>query len=212
MVLAAELEQCSSDKDRIAVLEKFVVEARKREEHTVQRGKAGQATPRAVLMARADRLQAEITLENARARAGGETAVEGHAQVALAEKQVAVKRAASKVAEAQRKRVLARATSLRAQVTEAQAAEAFAAKHLKRVEELERQKAVAAEVVEERRAQWEAARARSTAAQGQIVELEAQMILEQARAELAQLEVEEAELRLKCLQAHPEEKRGTAEH
>src|SRR5262245_2409386 len=102
-VLQAELEQCDSDKDRVAVLEKFAAEARKREEHAGQVSKTGQAPIRTALKAKADRLQAEIALEQAKANAAGQTRPGRNDQVGLAEKQVAIKRAALKVAEAQKK-------------------------------------------------------------------------------------------------------------
>jgi hypothetical protein len=211
MVLAAELEQCDSDKDRVAVLEKVVAEAKKLEDRVAQLHKAGQAPFGATLKAKADRLQAEIALERARTKEVGGAALETDAQVALAEKHVAIKQAASKVAEAQRKVVLAQATSVRAQVAEAQAAEALAAKQFKRLQELERHKAVAAEQVEESQARWEAAKARRLAAEGKVLELEAQALLEQARAELARRELEEAELRLKQLKDSHERKPGATE-
>lgn len=207
MVLQAELEQCNSDKDRIAVLEKWVAEAKKMEEHAGQLSKTGQVPIATALKAKADRLQAEIALEQAKAKAGGQTGIELNDQVALAEKQVAIKRAAVKVAEAQKKMAVAKIASLRAQVVEAQASESFAEKQVKRFEELVNQQAVTSALVDERRTQWAAAKARRTAAEGKVVESEAQVLLEEARAELAQLEVGEAELRLKQLKVSLEKKR-----
>jgi hypothetical protein len=199
MVLQAELEQCDSDKDRITVLEKVVAEAKKMEEHAGQLSKTGQAPTRTALRAKADRLQAEIKLEQATTKVGGRTGLELNDQVALAEKQVAIKRAAVKVADAQKKIAVAKLATLRAQVAEAQASESFAEKQVKRFEELVNQQAVTTQLIDERRTQWDAAKARRTAAEGKVAEGEAQVLLEKARVDLAQLEVGEAELRLKQL-------------
>jgi hypothetical protein len=220
MVLQAELEQCDTDQERIAVLEKLVAEAKALEERATQIAKTGQGTFRTVLKARADRLQAEITLERVKTRAanpgakqppaplpGDPIATDVRGQIALAEKQVAIKRAAVKVAEAQKKIVAARVASLRAEVAEALASESFSEKQVQRLEELVRQKAVSAEIVDERRAQWDAAKARRLATEGKVVEAEAQVLLEDAHIELAQLEAEEAVLRLRLLTAGAEKKR-----
>jgi hypothetical protein len=207
MMLQAELDQCDSDKYRIAVIEKFVTEAKMMEEHAGQLSKAGRAPPRTALKAKADRLQAEIALEQAKTKDGGQTGLELSDQVALAEKQVAIKRAVVKVVEAQKKIAGAKFASLRAQVAEALASEAFAEKQVNRFEDLVKQQAVPTALVDERRTQWDAAKARRTAAENKVVESEAQVLLEEARVELAQLEVGEAELRLKQLKASLERKR-----
>jgi biotin carboxyl carrier protein len=68
-LLHAELELCESDRERITVLEKMVNQAKTYEEHAVQRYKAGAVTQSDVLMARAGRLEAEIALERAKAKA-----------------------------------------------------------------------------------------------------------------------------------------------
>src|SRR5947208_756720 len=60
MVLEAELDQCTTDKERLAVLEQVVAEARKWEDLVAQTIKAGQVPARTGLKARADRLAAEI--------------------------------------------------------------------------------------------------------------------------------------------------------
>src|SRR5262249_10106033 len=86
MVFAAELELCTTDKERIAVIEKAVAEAKKWEDIVAQVVKAGQVPATAGLKAKADRLQVEIALEGLRARAGAQAAPPGSAQVALAEK------------------------------------------------------------------------------------------------------------------------------
>jgi hypothetical protein len=207
MLLEAELEQCDSDKARIAVLEKFVVEAKKLEEQTGQLSKTGQAPTRTALKAKADRLQIEIALEQAKAKAAGRTSFDLRDHVALAENQLAIKRAAVKVAEAQKKMAIAKLTSARALVAKAQAAESLAEKQLKRFEELVKLNAVTADLADERRAHWEAAKARRTTADGKVLEAEAHVALEQARVEMARLEVEDAELRLKQLKVRLDPKR-----
>ena len=69
-LLAAELELCESDKERIAVHARAVDLAKGYEKATVELYKAGQATHSAVLAATANRLEAEIAYERAKARAG----------------------------------------------------------------------------------------------------------------------------------------------
>jgi hypothetical protein len=207
MVLQAELERCDSDKGRVAVLEKFVAEARKLEEHAGRLSKTGMAPTRTALKAKADRLQAEIALERVKAKAGGRTGLERNDQVDLAANQVAIKRAAVKVAEAQKKIKVAKLASLRAQVAEAQASESYAEKQVKRLEVLLQSKAVTTGLVDEHRTRWEAAKARRKAVEGKVVEVEAEVLLEGARVELAQLEVKEAELRLKQLKVSSGKKR-----
>jgi hypothetical protein len=68
-LLGAELERCDTDKEWVTVLEKFVGEAKKHEEYAAHLSRTGQAPARIALQAKADRLQAEIFLERARARA-----------------------------------------------------------------------------------------------------------------------------------------------
>jgi hypothetical protein len=218
MVLQAELEQCASDKERVAVLQKFVAQAKQLEDHAAQLSKTGQAPTRTALKAKAERLQAEISLQRAAANAAGQAAAPKgpvgtmplpagptagglRDQVALAEHQVAIKRAAVKVAEAQKAAALATLVALKAQVAEGQAAEALAAKQVERFESLVKTNSVEQGLVDERRAQWEAAKARRAEAEGKVGACEAQVRLEQARVELARAEVEGAELRLKQLNA-----------
>ncbi|MBI3821310.1 MAG: hypothetical protein HY289_01375 [Planctomycetes bacterium] len=62
-MLRAELESSDSDKDRIAVLEKIVAQAKGNEQSALQRYKAGAVTQSDALMAAAARLEAEIALE-----------------------------------------------------------------------------------------------------------------------------------------------------
>src|SRR5262249_35800520 len=59
MLLEAELDMCASDKERVAVLEKLVVQARKHEDEAKARFKAGLDVADVPLMAKADRLQVE---------------------------------------------------------------------------------------------------------------------------------------------------------
>ena len=199
LLLQAQLQQSDSTKDRIAVLEKFVAEAKKLEEQAEKLFKAGVASSRAALKARADRLQAELDLQREKAKGTRTTSAELPDKVALAEKEVAIKQAGLKVAEAQKKIALARLASVKAQLAESLAAESLAEKQIKRFEDLAKQQAIGAELVDERRTQWDAAKARRTAAEGKVVEFEAAVLLEQARVDLARLEAEEAELRLKQL-------------
>jgi hypothetical protein len=67
-LLHAELELCSSDKERIAVLEKIVAEAKGYETNAVERYKSGAAPSSDALMATASRLEAEIALERAKSK------------------------------------------------------------------------------------------------------------------------------------------------
>jgi hypothetical protein len=67
-VLNAELDLCETDKERAAVLEKMLAEARNYERIVEEVRNAARASYADVLKARADRLQVEITLERARAR------------------------------------------------------------------------------------------------------------------------------------------------
>ncbi len=69
MTLDAELEVCTTDKERVAVLEKFLPEAKRHEQTAETFFKSGQGTMTTALKARADRLRVEIDLERARARA-----------------------------------------------------------------------------------------------------------------------------------------------
>jgi hypothetical protein len=224
LVLQAELEQCASDKERVAVLQKFVAQAKQLEDHAGQLSKTGQAPTRTALKAKADRLQAEIALRRATANAAGPAAAPNvpagtvplpagptaaglRDQVALAEHQVVIKRATVKVAEAQKAVAVATLVALKAQVAEGQAAEAFAAKQVQRLEDLVKQGTVEQRLVEERRAQWEAAKARRAEAEGKVGACEAQVRLEQARVELARWEMESAELQLKQLHVRLESNR-----
>lgn len=201
MLLDAELALCQTNQDRVAVLEKFIVEAKNLEKITDRASKTGQGRASAALMAKADRLQAEIALERAQSKAIGSTGVDSKNQIALAEKQVDVKRAAVKVAEAQKLKAVAELASIKSQLVESQAAESLAEKQLVRFEELARLKSVEESLVEEGRLKLNAAKARRATVEGKIAESETQVLLEQARVERAQLEAEESGLRLKQLKS-----------
>jgi hypothetical protein len=69
-LLQARLDVCESDKERIALLEEAVGLARNYEKNAVQRYKAGVAPQSDVLTATAARLESEIALERAKAKAG----------------------------------------------------------------------------------------------------------------------------------------------
>jgi hypothetical protein len=206
-LLEAELEQCGSEKERVAILEKFVAAAKDLEKHAAALHKAGVTSPRTVLEAKADRLQVEIALERARGRVSAPADSELADRVALLEKRVAIQRVELKMAESQKRIVVARLATLRAQVAEARAAESVTARDLKRFEELVKSNVVTADLLDQRRAQWEAARARQTMTEGKVAEGEGEVLLEQTRVELAQLKREEAELRLKQAKAKLEPKR-----
>jgi hypothetical protein len=197
MLHQAELELCDSDRDRIAVLEKIVAETKKAEQFAEELVKKKVGAPRTALKARADRLQAEIALEKARGGGAGQTRIERNDQTTPVDSHVAVKRAAVKVAEAQKKIALVKLTSVKAELVEAQAAEAAAEKQVKRIEDVARTGGVATARVEETRVQLEAARARRVTLDGKVAEYEAHVILEEARVEIAKLEVVEAEERAK---------------
>jgi multidrug resistance efflux pump len=207
MLLEAELEQCGSEKERIAVLEKFVAQAKDQEKHAAALNKAGVTPARTVLEAKADRLQVEIALERARARVSAPADLDLPERVALLEKRVAIKGVELKLAQGQVKIAAARLTSVRAQAAEARAMESASAKDLKRFEELVKDGAVTMAILEQRRAQWEAAKAHQTMTEGKVAEGEGEVLLEQTRVELARMKLEEAELRLKQQKARLELKR-----
>src|SRR5262249_40181514 len=64
----AELDLCDTDRERVAVLEKMLAEARDYEKSVETDRQAARATRSAALKATADRLEVEIALERARAR------------------------------------------------------------------------------------------------------------------------------------------------
>jgi len=69
MLADAELDLCDSDKDKIAVLERFVATTKETEKRAAQLVRSGQALTSTELKARMERLQAEIALERAKATA-----------------------------------------------------------------------------------------------------------------------------------------------
>jgi hypothetical protein len=73
LLLKAELELCESDKERVAVHEKAVALAKDNEKIVAQLYKSGQAAQASVLAARADRLDAEIAWERAKARVAAQS-------------------------------------------------------------------------------------------------------------------------------------------
>jgi multidrug resistance efflux pump len=208
MLLEAELEGCGTEKQRIAVLEKVVAQAKDLEKHAAALYKAGVIPMRTVLEAKADRLQVEIALERAKGRVSAPADLELSEQVALLEKRVAIRRVELKLAESQKKIAAARLTSVRAQVAEARATESAAAKEFDRFQGLVKDHVVTMGILDQRRAQWEAAKAHRMMAEGKVAEGEGEVLLEQTRVELAQLKLEEAELRLKQVKARLEPKRS----
>jgi hypothetical protein len=206
ILLEAELDVCDSDKERIAILDKFLAAARENERIATNLNKAGQGRESTALKAKTDRLQVEIALERTKVKAAvkpaaGNAAQDLHDDVALAEKQVAIKRAAVKVFEAQEKVATDKLATMKSLVVEAQSFESYHEKQVKRLEELAKVNSVEERIVDERRAQWEAVKARRATAERNVSEWEGQVAVEQARVELARLEFEAADLRLKQLKA-----------
>jgi membrane fusion protein (multidrug efflux system) len=119
--------------------------------------------------------------------------------IALAEKQVATKRAGVKVAEAQKRIADARLKSRKTKVAAAQAAETAAKAKRQRFKELVAAAAVPAQIAEEAEASFLAATAHRQECEENVLVAEGEVALEVARRELAQAELEEYELRLKQL-------------
>ena len=69
MVLRAQLELCDSDRERVAVHEKIVALAKETEEMQTLRYQAARLSHSDLLMAKANRLEAEVALERAKAKA-----------------------------------------------------------------------------------------------------------------------------------------------
>ena len=69
MLADAELDLCDSDQDKIAVLESFVATTKETEKRAALLARAGQATTSTELKAKMGRLQAEIALVRAKAKA-----------------------------------------------------------------------------------------------------------------------------------------------
>ena len=64
----AELDLCDTDKERVAVLEKMLAEAKEYEKSAEQLHKGGSIPFTAALKAKADRLEVEIALERAKGK------------------------------------------------------------------------------------------------------------------------------------------------
>jgi hypothetical protein len=203
-VFEAELDLCTTDKERVAVLEKAVAEAKKWEDVATKIVEAGQAPARTGLKARANRLQAEIALERLRSKGTPQPVPEEQSQVRLAEKQAAIKLAGVKVAEVQLKITQDKLPPLKARIAESRANEALAEQQLKRIEELVKQSAAPVQLLDEHRAKLEVARARRAATEATVAESEGAVLLEQARVEVARREAEEADLRVAQLKARLE--------
>ena len=196
-LLQAEREQSESDKDLVAVLEKFVAQAKEAETFAEQRVKIGTSQPWAALKARADRLHAEIDLEKVKTKVASHSAAKRTAdRTTISDIQVAVQQTAVKMAEAQKQMAVAQLESSKAQLAAAQAAESFADSQLQRYLQLSKSDAFVSNVIDERRQQFEATKARRIAAEGELKQCEARVLLEDAHIERANLELEEAKLRL----------------
>ena len=183
-MLQAELERSESDKERVAVLERIVAQAKEAEHIADQYSKTGASqSPRSALKARADRLQAEIELEKAKTKLATQAAVKPNDQTAIAEHRIAIQQAALKLVEAQKEMAVAKVESSNAQLAAAQAAESFADAKLQRYLQLSKSDAVVSNVIDEQRQQFEAAKARRIAAESEVKQCEAQVLLEDAHVE-----------------------------
>jgi hypothetical protein len=210
----AELELCDTDKERLAVLEKMLEEARAFEKDVAKMVDAGVVHANSGFKAKADRLQMEIALERLKGRAApgpdtrprpgpeasGGPAADVRELAALAEQQVVIKRAAVKVADAQKGIAEAKLKVLLTKVDTAKGAEAAAKQKLQRIRELAESKGVSGELVAEAEASYQTAVLLRREAEGRIAVGEADVALEAARREVAVAELGEAELRLKQLQ------------
>ena len=67
-VTKAELELCDTEKERLAVLEKMLADAKQYEKHVAEQVQSGQAPAASALKARVNRLDAEIALERAKSK------------------------------------------------------------------------------------------------------------------------------------------------
>jgi RNA polymerase sigma factor (sigma-70 family) len=119
--------------------------------------------------------------------------------VALAEKDVAIKRAAVKVANAQKIMAEAKVRILKSKALAAQAAEKGAKTKLDRVTILVAQKAVEPSLADEAQVKYLAALALRQESEDTIALGEAEVGLELARREVAEAELDKADLRLKQL-------------
>jgi RNA polymerase sigma factor (sigma-70 family) len=119
--------------------------------------------------------------------------------VALAEKDVAIKKAALKAALAQKAIADAKLKILRSKTTGAEAAERVAKAKLQRMQDLRNQGAVDERLVLEAEASYQAAQSARQEADAGIVLGDAEVALEAARSEVAQAELDKAELQHKLL-------------
>src|SRR5262249_10353524 len=141
VVLEAELDACGSDQERVDIFEKRLARAKDHEKMADQLAKAGQMRPSSALLVKADRLKAEVDLARAKAKLARQPVKENtsrdlHESIALAEKQVAIKQAGVRLAEAQKKMAVAKLSSVRAQHAEAEAPERFAQGQVRRTGQL----------------------------------------------------------------------------
>lgn len=204
MLLEAELDVCESTKERIAVLEKFLGEAKDIERLAEGFAKTGRGRTSTALMAKAQRLGIEIALERAKANAPAKS-VEGKAgqdlrdQVGIAEIRVAIKRAAVKVVAAHGAKAQTSLNKIKVQATSAKLAESLAEKQFERLKKLFDANSIEERLLDEQRSKWEAAKAHRAAAEAQVAEAECQVDIEHARIVQAEMELAESELRLKQL-------------
>jgi hypothetical protein len=207
MVFEAELQLSKSDKERVAVLERFLVEAKKNERMAVNLSNNGQGRQSTALKAKAERLRVEIDLERAKTKTAVKPAQNGTTpeatqdQAAMAAIQAGVKRAAMKVAEARLRRAMAKLAGSKALVVEAQAWESYREKQLKVFEELLKLKSIEEHLVDEKVANSASAQARRLAAEANVAESASQVAVEEARVQIAEQECQEADLRAKHLKA-----------
>jgi multidrug resistance efflux pump len=119
--------------------------------------------------------------------------------VALAEKDVAIKRAEVKVADAKKIIAQAKLRILKSKTAAAQASEAYAKLKLDRFKKLLDTRAISQEVIDEAEANYRAASARRQESENSIALGEAEVLLETARREVALAELDKTELRLQQL-------------
>ncbi len=120
-------------------------------------------------------------------------------QTALAEAQVAIKKAAVKMAEVSKDIAETRIAALKAQVAAAKAREEYTKKKWLRFKALLKEMAVTPEIVDEAEAEFQSAQAARQESEVKLLIAEKEVALEAARVELAKAELAEAELRLKLL-------------
>jgi multidrug resistance efflux pump len=119
--------------------------------------------------------------------------------VARAEAEVAIKRAAVKVADAQKRIAEAKLNVIKTRLPAAEAMEALAKDHVQRLKQLAAAASVANEEVRAAEARLQSAMAGRLEAQGNVLVGEAEVALELARREMAEAELQEAELRARQL-------------